>query len=450
MRKLFGTDGIRGKANQYPMDALTAYRVGAAVGHYFRDNSGERKPRVLIGRDTRVSGTMLESAIAAGLCAVGSEAMLVGVVSTPAVAYLTHTNGTDAGIVISASHNPFVDNGIKIFANDGFKLPDSKEEEIEQLILEGNIEDLYVAPHEVGSARPMGDIAETYKRALIASMDGRRLDGMRIVIDCANGAAFRLAPELFSALGATLVSIGVNPDGLNINKACGSTHIANLQEAVRAHKAQMGVAFDGDADRAIFVDGNGDEVDGDHIMAICAVELKKAQKLPHDTLVATVMSNLGLTKAMSAHGINVRRTDVGDRYVVEEMRNGGFGFGGEQSGHLIFMEHATSGDGLLTALQILKIMVDTGKNLSDLASVMTSYPQVLKNLIVTYKRPIEELASVVSTIQHVEEKLADNGRVLVRFSGTENKARVMIEGDDRTAINQYADEIIHALDAELN
>lgn len=450
MRKLFGTDGIRGKANRFPMDALTAFRVGAAVGQRFRDAGGQHRPRVLIGRDTRVSSTMIEAAICAGLCAVGSDAVQVGVISTPGVAYLTRTLGADAGIVISASHNPFVDNGIKIFGSDGFKLPDTTELEIERMILAEKVDDLLVEPHAVGSVLTLEQGPDTYLDALVASMDGKRLDGMKLVIDCANGAAYKTAPELFRRLGADLLAIGISPDGRNINKACGSTHIATLSQVVRDTGANLGVAFDGDADRAIFVDGEGREVDGDHIMAVCAIELKRAEKLPHDTLVATVMSNQGLVKAMEEHGIRVERTDVGDRYVVEAMRREGFGFGGEQSGHLIFMEHATSGDGLLTALQVLKIMVETGRGISDLACVMTSYPQVLKNLMVAYKRPIEELAGVQAAIARVEERLAGNGRVLVRYSGTESKARVMIEGSDEAAIAGYADEIIRALDAELN
>jgi len=448
MRKLFGTDGIRGKANIYPMDALTAYKVGAAVGQYF--NKADHKPKVLIGRDTRISGTMLESALLAGLCAVGCNATPLGVISTPGVAYLTQTSDADAGVVISASHNPYIDNGIKIFSKSGFKLPDAVELEIEKFILDDKIEDFNVEPHLVGSASTWPDGRARYVDALIATMGGIDLKGLKIIIDGANGAAFKIAPDVFTKLGANLTAIGIDPDGRNINKARGSLHTGHLKKMVVEEQADLGIAFDGDADRAIFVDARGVEVDGDIIMAICAKHLKQKELLKKNTLVATVMSNLGLDRAMEGLGIDVIKTAVGDRYVVEEMRAKGFNFGGEQSGHLIFLDHSTSGDGVLTALQVLKTMAETQVSFEELSSVMTRYPQVLKNLVVTYKRPLEELNETKALIAQIEEKLGKEGRILVRYSGTENKVRVMIEGQDIKEIDGYVNEIIQSLDAELN
>lgn len=448
MRKLFGTDGIRGKANQYPMDAKTAVRVGAAIGHYFQHRN--KRPQILIGRDTRLSGSMIEAALISGLCAVGCQVKPLGVISTPGVAHLTRSSHAEAGVVISASHNPFVDNGIKIFSTDGFKLPDDTELQIEQLILDTEVSDLYVAPHKVGQVVESEEGWREYAESLTSTMEGRRLDKLRIVLDCANGAAFRIAPYAFERLGATVFPIGIDPDGLNINRACGSLHINKLQQAVRENKADLGVAFDGDADRAIFVDADSREVDGDQIMAICAKRFKEEGCLAHDTLVTTVMSNLGLDHAMADAGVSVIKTAVGDRYVVKEMRAKGYNFGGEQSGHLIFLKHSTSGDGVLTALQVIKIMIDTGKPLSELGAVMVRLPQVLKNMLVTYKRPIEELDIALACIRSVEEKLGNRGRVLVRYSGTEQKVRVMVEGDDEKDIDRYADDILSALDSELN
>lgn len=448
MRKLFGTDGIRGKANQYPMDAKTAIRVGAAIGHYFQQKN--ERPQILIGRDTRLSGSMIEAALVSGLCAVGCQVKPLGVISTPGVAHLTRSSHAEAGVVISASHNPFVDNGIKIFSTDGFKLPDDTELQIEQLILDTEVSDLYVAPHKVGQVVETDDGWREYAESLTSTMEGRRLDKLRIVLDCANGAAYQIAPYAFELLGATVFPIGIAPDGLNINRACGSLHIEKLQQAVSKNKADLGVAFDGDADRAIFVDADSREVDGDQIMAICAKRFKEEGCLAHDTLVTTVMSNLGLDHAMADAGVSVIKTAVGDRYVVEEMRAKGYNFGGEQSGHLIFLKHSTSGDGVLTALQVIKIMVDTGKPLSELGTVMARLPQVLKNMLVTYKRPIEELDTALACIRSVEEKLGSRGRVLVRYSGTEQKVRVMVEGEDEKDIDRYVDDILSALDSELN
>lgn len=449
MRKLFGTDGIRGKANLYPMDAQTAYKVGVAVGRYFREQGGKRL-KVLIGRDTRLSGTMIEAAIAAGLCAVGAEARLLGVISTPGVAYLTRSTDAVAGVVISASHNPFVDNGIKIFSKDGFKLPDATELHIEEIILRTDLTDLYTEPHEVGVAKTMPEALELYIQSLVRALEGRSLDGLPIVIDCANGAAYQTAPEVLKRLGADVTTLGADPDGRNINKACGSLHPEALQNTVIQKKAKLGVAFDGDADRAIFVDAKGQVVDGDQIMAICAKCLKQQGRLAKDTLVATVMSNIGLERAMKEIGVRLVRTAVGDRYVVESMVSEGYNYGGEQSGHMIFLDQSTTGDGVLAALNVLGVLIESGKELDELASIMTRYPQVLKNLMVTYKRPLEDLNGVLKVIERIESELGEKGRVLVRYSGTENKARVMVEGEKEEEIRLFADEIVRALDAELN
>jgi len=448
MRKLFGTDGIRGKANIYPIDAPTAYKVGVAVGHYFRQHG--QNPKIVIGRDTRISGNMIESAIISGLCAVGCQAVPLGVISTPGVAYLTHTSDASAGVVISASHNPFIDNGIKIFSKNGFKLPDQSELEIEDIILHKDMNDYHVAPHMVANASYWEDAIHQYTDALKATMGGTSLDGLKIILDCANGAAYDTAPELFESLGAKVTAIGIEPDGRNINKACGSLHPEKLQKHILEQGADLGVAFDGDADRAIFVDADGNTIDGDSIMAICANNFKQANKLAENTLVSTVMSNIGLDKAMQEIGVKVLRTQVGDRYVVEKMRECGYNFGGEQSGHLIFLDHITSGDGMLTALQIVKIIMDTGKTLAELASIMTRFPQVLKNLMVNYKRPLDELVYFKQLVSKIENELGNDGRVLVRYSGTENKVRVMVEGKDADQIDSFANELIGALDGELN
>lgn len=448
MRKLFGTDGIRGQANRYPIEAQTALKVGAAVG--YRLLRSHESPLVLIGRDTRASGSMLEAALAAGLCSAGVNVQSLGVISTPGVACLTRkTPEAAAGIVISASHNPFLDNGIKIFAHDGFKLPDAEEIEIEELIAK-DFAELLAAPHAVGALGERKDALNFYLDDLAQALPTGSLAGLKIVLDAANGAATQAAPELFRRLGAEVTAIGVAPDGTNINKGCGSLHTEALQETVRAQKAQFGVAFDGDADRAIFVSESGEVVDGDQVMALCALHLKKQGRLQDNTLVATVMSNLGLDRAMREAGITVVKTAVGDRYVVEHLREHGLSFGGEQSGHLIFMDHSTTGDGLLTAVLVAGLLRHEHAALSELAGVMHRYPQVLKNLIVNYKRPLETLGDAARVIAQAEESLGDEGRVLVRYSGTENKVRVMIEGPDEALIGRLAAEILHALDVELN
>ncbi len=449
MRKLFGTDGIRGQANKYPLDGSTVFKIGAAIASHFAEK--KRVPRLVIGRDTRRSGRMIQGALVSGICSVGGEALLANVITTPAIAYLTQVVEADAGIVISASHNPYVDNGIKIFGRDGFKLPDEEEEQIEELILHADMDELAVPPHAVGDAGIFDGAVDRYIHSLLATAPrGISFSGKKVVLDCANGAAFEVAPRVFRRLQANVVAIHNEPNGRNINKACGSLHPEELGVAVRENGADIGIAFDGDADRAIFVDENGQIVDGDQIMAICATRMMKQGRLPGNTFVATVMSNMGLFKACEAQGVKVLKTKVGDRYVMEEMRKHGHTFGGEQSGHLIFSDFSTTGDGVLAAIQVLSIMVDENKRLSELAKIMERYPQVLKNLNVVYKTPMEELEKAPEIIKQVESELGDEGRVLVRYSGTENKIRVMVEGKNAEEIDAYADRIIKVLDAELN
>src|SRR5512138_3679650 len=384
MKKLFGTDGVRGVANVYPMTCEMAIQIGRAAAYMFKN--GNRRHRIVIGKDTRLSGYMIENALVAGICSMGVDVLQVGPLPTPGIAYITSSMRADAGVVISASHNPFQDNGIKFFFKDGFKLPDEMELKIEDLIDSGKIDSLRPIATEVGKAYRIDDAVGRYvvflKSTFPKDMD---LSGIKIVLDCANGAAYKVAPAVFEELGAEVITIGVKPTGTNINAGCGSLHPEVMCEAVKEHQADLGIALDGDADRVIFCDEFGNVVDGDQIMAICATEMLRQKRLKKNTLVATVMSNMGLDIALKRAGGKVIKTDVGDRYVVEEMRRGGYNLGGEQSGHMIFLDHNTTGDGTLTALQVLAIMRRTGKPLSELAQVMIPLPQVLVNVRVSEK-----------------------------------------------------------------
>ncbi|MFU8857604.1 MAG: phosphoglucosamine mutase [Deferrisomatales bacterium] len=448
-RRLFGTDGIRGVANADPMTTEMMLRVGRAAAHLFKQRSGGRH-RIVIGKDTRLSGYMLENALAAGICSMGVDILLVGPLPTPGIAFITSSMRADAGVVISASHNPFQDNGIKFFSRDGFKLPDEIEEAIEAHVFNGSIEHVRPTATEVGKAFRVEDAVGRYVVFLKATFPPRlTLEGLKVVVDCANGAAYRVAPAVFEELGADVVSLGVTPNGTNINEACGSLHPEFVAQKVREVGAHLGIALDGDADRVIVVDEKGDEVDGDHIMAVCARELQRRGRLADATVVATVMSNLGLERSLEEAGIRLLRTQVGDRYVVECMRAGGYTFGGEQSGHLIFLDHGTTGDGVLAALQLLAVMVETGKPLSELARVMTAVPQVLKNVKVRERVPIERIPAAAGALAAAEADLRGSGRVLVRYSGTEAKLRVMLEGDDEGRIERHADEICEAVRREI-
>ncbi len=447
-KRLFGTDGVRGIANMHPMTTEMAMQLGRAAAYVFKHE--DRRSRIVIGKDTRLSGYMIENALAAGICSMGVDVLLVGPLPTPGIAFLTASMRADAGVVISASHNPYQDNGIKFFARDGFKLPDEVELEIEDLIFSDRIDSLRPTAEAVGKAFRVDDAIGRYI-VFLKNTFPRELDltGLRIVLDCAHGAAYRVAPAVLEELGAEVIAYGVKPDGTNINAGCGSTHPEVISTAVRECGADLGIALDGDADRCIFVDEQGREVDGDHVMAICGIDMLKRDVLPQRTLVATVMSNLGLDIALRQAGGRVVKTDVGDRYVVEEMRRSGYAFGGEQSGHMVFLEHNTTGDGIVTALQVLAILQKTGKTLSDLASIMTALPQVLVNVRVREKRKIEELPEIARLLADVEQRLGDSGRVLIRYSGTEPLLRIMLEGQDQADITDMANELAHLVERLL-
>ena len=450
-RKLFGTDGIRGVANREPMTAEMALRLGQAVARRFRHD--KRAGRIVIGKDTRLSGYMLESALQAGIVSAGADVMLVGPLPTPGIAFITSSMRADAGVVISASHNPYQDNGIKIFAADGFKLPDEAEAEIERDMeaIGAGHDGIRAAPDAIGKAVRIEDAGGRYVQFLKHALPrDLTLDGVKVVVDCANGAAYSVAPQVFSELGAGVDELNVWPDGRNINYACGALHPEYMAEEVKRSGAQLGIALDGDADRVILADENGNIIDGDQVMAILATRMIERGELPEQTVVATVMSNLGLERALSSRGGKLLRTAVGDRYVVEAMRERGLRLGGEQSGHIVFLDHATTGDGIVAALRVLAVMVQERKPLSELAArAMTRYPQVLLNFAVARKRPFDEMPSVQKMIAKVESALGVEGRVLVRYSGTEAKARVMIEGQDEAGIKAYADEIAETLKQAL-
>jgi phosphoglucosamine mutase len=381
---------------------------------------------------------------------MGVDVLLIGPMPTPGIAFLTRSMRADAGMVISASHNPFQDNGIKIFSRDGFKLPDQLEETIEKLIVNDTIKGLRPTADEVGKAFRMEDANGRYIVFLKNTFPQHlALDGLKLVIDCANGAAYKIAPAVFTELGAEIITLGVNPDGKNINDGCGSLYPKKLQQAVIEHEANLGIAFDGDADRVIFVDEYGKVVDGDQIMTICALELARQEQLAANTLVAAVMSNIGLEKALAPHGLKVVRTQVGDRYVVEEMRRHGYNFGGEQSGHLIFMDHNTTGDGILSALQLLAVMISSGRTLSELARVMEIFPQVMKNVPVNSKPPLDQVEPLARRIREIETEINGRGRVLVRYSGTENKLRIMMEGENDQVITAYVDELVELVEKTI-
>ena len=450
-RQLFGTDGVRGVANVEPMTSETALRLGRAVAHVFRKTArpGHRS-RIVIGKDTRVSGYMLETAMASGICSMGVDVLLVGPMPTPGIAFLTRSLRADAGAVISASHNPFQDNGIKFFSSEGFKLPDEVELEIERLVLDNGIDHLRPTAEHIGKAFRVDDALGRYN-VFVKNTFPRELtlDGLRVVVDAANGAAYRVAPEVLSELGAYVTCIGCDPDGENINRDCGATAPAALQRAVVEQRAHVGVAVDGDADRCVLVDECGDVVDGDALLAIAGRELAEQGRLAHRTLVTTHMSNFGLELAMRDLGIEVVKTAVGDRYVLEEMQRGGFNLGGEQSGHVLFLDHTTTGDGLITALAILAVMRSRSEPLSKLAKVMQKFPQVLINIPVREKRDLDEMPSVRNVVEKVEQALGGRGRVYIRYSGTEALARVMVEGQDLAQVEGYANDIADAVRSAL-
>ncbi len=438
--KLFGTDGIRGRINRHPITPENVLKVGMAAAVVLRKEHGRNM--VLIGKDTRLSGYMIESALTSGICSMGMNVTLVGPLPTPGIAFLTRTLRIDAGVVISASHNPFYDNGIKFFSHNGFKLPDSVERMIEEHVADDTLSKYRVKGEEVGKAYRLDDATGRYIEYIKSTLPkGSTLEGIRVVVDSAHGAAYKTTPWLLRELGAEVISINDNPNGVNINDGCGSLYMEGLQKAVITNKADIGIAHDGDADRTLFCDEKGRIIDGDQVMGICALDMAQKNLLEKDTVVSTVMSNLGLEKFLQKHDITMIRTKVGDRYVVEKMLDGGYNFGGEQSGHIIFLDRNTTGDGPITAVQVLNLMKSNNKALSKLIAKIPLFPQVLMNVVVEKKQDIRSVPEIEKVVRKAEEKLDGRGRVLVRASGTEPKIRVMLEGEDMKLINKLGRDI---------
>lgn len=440
MARLFGTDGVRGEANVTLLPEM-AYRLGRAATIYFGKESDEQ-PLIIIGRDTRISGEMFESALTAGICSAGGRAMLAGIIPTPAIAYLARKHKAKAGIVISASHNPFHDNGIKFFGGDGYKLPDSVEDELEAIVHQLEKDDNYSRPTgaQVGHIEYRTDLLNQYMEFVLSTCK-ERFDGVKVVLDCANGAAYEAMPKILRQLGANVKVIHALPNGTNINDGCGSTHLESLQKAVVENHADFGIAHDGDADRCLCVDEKGQVIDGDHILVMCAMDMMKEGKLPYNTVVTTVMANIGFHQAIKKAGGRAEITKVGDRYVLENMLKNGYKIGGEQSGHIIFTDFSTTGDGLITALQVLSSLKRSGRKASDLTALMTTYPQLLVNVKVASKEGWETNEAIKKAIDEGDKELGENGRILVRPSGTEPLIRVMAEGPDQ----EQLDRICHAI-----
>lgn len=444
MPKLFGTDGIRGEANQYPMDGALAFSVGQSLTYVLRKRNSQ--PKVIIGRDTRISGPMIESALAAGIMSMGATPLMVGVLPTPGIAFMTKSAQADAGIMISASHNPYQDNGIKIFSGDGFKLSDSDEETIEGLVLDKDLKNKCSSASHLGRSSALGDAERRYIDFLKSTFPRElSIKGMKIVIDAANGATYSVAPDVFNEMGAGVHVIHNHPDGININDHCGSQHTQDLEKEVAAKGAALGLAFDGDGDRLIAVDEKGQRLAGDQILVICAKVMKDLGSLKNNLLVTTIMSNLGLRMASKKYGFDHHASKVGDRHVLEEMRRLGGILGGEDSGHMIFLDHHTTGDGILAALQLISAMVRVNKPLSELAGWMNIYPQKLINVKVKSKPEISTVPEIVEAIVQVENDLGEQGRVLVRYSGTENLCRVMVEGPTEEITQKYCSRIAESV-----
>ena len=468
-RQLFGTDGVRGIANQDPMTSEMALKLGRAIARVLHDpvadpgdGPGRKRPpsmmspgkehryKILIGKDTRISGYMLETALASGICSMGGDVLLVGPMPTPGVAFLTRSMRADAGVVISASHNPYQDNGIKFFSWDGFKLPDKVEARMEEMIFNGETEQDRAIGSKIGKAFRVSDSVGRYNVFLKSCFPRHlSLEGLRIVVDCGHGAAYRVLPEVLAELGAQILPIGVNPDGENINRQCGALHPDAARDLLLHEHADFAVALDGDADRAIFVDDSGDILDGDHVLAMCARDMCEKGTLKGGAVVATVMSNLGLELALKSLGLNLLRTEVGDRYVVERMLQGGYNLGGEQSGHILFLDHNTTGDGAITCLQVLALMVEKGRRLSELKGVMRRLPQILVNVNVREKKDFELMPKLVLKLKETHHVLNGRGRTLIRYSGTEMLARIMIEGEDGLIIQAMAEDIAGEIHAEV-
>lgn len=456
MGKLFGTDGIRGMANEWPMTGEVAMAVGRAVAHVLKrkpvglSSQTGRRARIVVGKDTRLSGYMIEQALASGICSMGADVILIGPLPTPGVAFVTQSMRADAGIMISASHNPYHDNGIKIFAADGYKLPDEMEAEIERLVLSKEIDQYRPTEDLVGKAYRIDDVLGRYL-VFLKSLFPKELDlsGMRIALDCANGAAYKVAPLVFEELGAEVIRRGVAPNGLNINDACGALHPESIAAVTHEYRADIGISLDGDGDRCILADENGDIVDGDQIIGLCALQMAQDGVLKNRTVVTTPMSNIGLEVTLAEHGITMVRAQVGDRYVVESMRKGGFNLGGEQSGHIIFLDQSTTGDGIVAALRVLEAMKRSKKPLSELKNRVKLFPQVREDVRVSRKDPLEAIAEVREAMEEAQEALKGRGRVFVRYSGTEPLARVMLEGEDQAQLRTLASKIGQAIQKHL-
>ncbi|MGB1129927.1 MAG: phosphoglucosamine mutase [Haloferula sp.] len=446
--KLFGTDGIRGRANEFPITPEVALSVGQAVASVLRSDDPHRN-RVVVGKDTRISGYMLETAITSGLVSSGMDVYLPGPLPTPAIAHLTKSMGCSAGIMLTASHNPFEDNGLKIFGPDGFKLNDTLEARVEDHILGDGGDSPTVQPSEIGKAYRIDDARGRYIEYAKQTADNMSLHGLKIVVDCGNGAAWYIAPLIFRELGAEVIKTGCNPDGININDGCGALHPEHAGELVRAHGADLGISFDGDADRVIFTDADGQPVSGDRILAMSALALKEQGRLRGNTVAVTVMSNLGLHDAMKQNDIKVITTPVGDRHIIEALRERDHSFGGENSGHLIFADHATTGDGILSALQVLAMMKRRGQSLAQLANCMSEFPQKLINLPVTSKPPLETLPKLSKTMAEADADFGDSGRHLIRYSGTENKIRILVEHREAEAVETWTGRFIRTIQQEL-
>lgn len=436
MRKLFGTDGIRGKANTYPITPEVALQLGKAIALHF-GSKGRASASAVIGKDTRLSGYMLETALTSGLVSMGMDVLEVGPMPTPAIAHLIKSFGADCGIMITASHNPAEDNGIKVFGADGFKLPDDVEAMIEEKVLGDEIISAHIGTDLIGKAYRIDDARGRYIEFAKGSIKNHSLKKLRVVLDCANGAAYSIAPRIFKELGAEVIPVAVTPDGYNINDKCGATHPERISSMVTENKADVGISLDGDADRVILLDHTGKVVNGDRILAMCAIDFKKRKILAEDSVAVTVMTNLGFNAAMKKAGIKVEQTAVGDRYVIERMQEKGLNLGGEQSGHIIFMDYATTGDGILTALHVLKLLNIAQKPLAELADCMDEYPQKLSNFKVKEKVPIEKVPALRDKIAECERELGEGGRALIRYSGTENLMRVMIEARNPADVEKW-------------
>jgi phosphoglucosamine mutase len=472
MSKLFGTDGIRGMANEFPMTSEIAMAVGRAVAFVLRENPptlpklgksslpiglrplesnrSVRRARIVVGKDTRLSGYMIEQALASGICSMGADVILIGPLPTPGVAFVTQSMRADAGIMISASHNPYHDNGIKIFSSDGYKLPDELEAKIERLVLCNDMDKYRPTADLVGKAFRIDDVHGRYL-VFLKALFPKEMDllGTRIALDCANGAAYKVAPLVFEELGAEVIKKGVSPSGLNINDKCGALHPENIAGATVEYRADIGISLDGDGDRCILSDENGEIVDGDQIIGLCALQMAREKTLAKNTVVTTPMSNIGLEMTLKDHGISMVRAPVGDRYVVDAMRKNGYNLGGEQSGHIIFLDQATTGDGIVAALRVLEAMRRTGKPLSELKKEIKLYPQVREDVRVSRKEPFEKHSEIGKAIAAAEAALKDRGRIFVRYSGTESLARVMVEGEDKHQLQLLARNVASTIQKAL-